>query len=144
MKSVRNGFQDVESAWKQLTATAHELGYAQSLTKGQDNRIKKLTSYPAGRSSSRSARKQTRFLNRVLHLDSTCYKLCAIAFSQTQVDSTKDAILDGLIKRIEERRDHLLSIHSGLRSLFVESEQPRVVQPPKDSNEGITLSLIHI
>src|SRR4051794_31366821 len=118
-KHARNGFRDVDLAWKQLTKISNDLKLSQRLTKGQSNRFTRVTSQ-AKNPLSPAAQKHYRFLNRVREIDPNYYMLCTIAFTQYQIDSTRVTILKELVKRIKDRRGDATVIHGGIRSLVAD------------------------
>ncbi|EMD95268.1 hypothetical protein COCC4DRAFT_204964 [Bipolaris maydis ATCC 48331] len=118
----RIGFQNVESGWKQLMNTFNDIELSQRFTKGHIKRIEKVTADEKTVRSGASL-KQHKFLRRVLAINSDCYKLCVVAFSQNQINFTKAAILNGLVERIRERRDDINI--SPIPSLLDFSEDPQ-------------------
>ncbi|UPX13470.1 uncharacterized protein EKO05_0003977 [Ascochyta rabiei] len=121
----RIGFKNVESGWTQLMETFTSIELSLRLTKGQVGRIKKMTEDKKTKKSG-AFLKQHKFLRRVLAINPDSYTLCIVAFSQNQIDSTKAAILDGLVERIKERRDDTI-MSPTMRSLFDHSEDNRIV-----------------
>jgi hypothetical protein len=99
----RIGFKNVESGWTQLMETFNDIELSLRLTKGHIRRIKTVAENEKTKRSGASL-KQHKFLRKVLAINSDSYTLCVVAFSQNQIDSTKAAILDGLVERIRERR----------------------------------------
>ena len=128
-KKVRNGFKTVDLAWDQITKTSNNLRHAKCLTKGQSNRFR--SEHSAG---SRGAKKHRQFLGQVRDIDSDYYVLCAIAFSQNQIDSTKTPILDGLVKRIREKRNNTTVIHPNIQFLVADSNSAAMKLPQESSN----------
>jgi hypothetical protein len=123
----RKGFVTIDLAWNQVTKTSRNLKITKSLTKGQFNRIRFVRS-----GNSRGAIKHNEFLERVRDINPNYYTLCVIAFSQNQIDSTKAAVLDGLVKRIEERRGDQTVIHRNIQSLTADSN--RVATDPSEGS----------
>ncbi|CAG5148338.1 uncharacterized protein ALTATR162_LOCUS2186 [Alternaria atra] len=129
----RVGFKNVESGWTQLMETFNDIELSLRLTKGHIRRIEKVMEDKKTKRSGASL-KQHKFLRRVLAIDSDSYTLCVAAFSQNQIDSTKAAILDGLVERIRERRNDTI-MSPTMRSLFDHSEDNRIVPLPQETNQ---------
>jgi hypothetical protein len=127
----RNGIQDVDSAWTQITKISKSLKLSQRLTPGQSNRFKKVTESRGKEGLSTAALKHHTFLERVRDVDLNYYMLCTIAFSQYQIESTRAAILNDLVVRIRNNRNDASVISSSIRTLTEGLERHGTVRPPQ-------------
>jgi hypothetical protein len=128
----RNGIQDVDLAWTQITRISKSLELSQRLTPGQSNRFKRVTESTGKEGLSTAALKHHTFLERVRDVDFNYHMLCTIAFSQYQIESTKTAILNDLVKRIWNNRNDTSVISSNIRTLTEVLERRRIVRPPQE------------
>jgi len=117
-KYARDGFKDVDSAWKHLKKVELDLICSPSLTKSQSKRRIKVIANRGKSAGNKIDRKYYRFLNTV---DDAYKELCIIAFTRFQVDSTKKAVLADLAMRTSERRG---DIHPSIRSSLMDLEKP--------------------
>jgi hypothetical protein len=117
--------------------TFNDIELSLRLTKGHVSRIKKVAENEKTKRSGASL-KQHKFLRKVLAINSDSYTLCVVAFSQNQIDSTKAAILDGLVGRIAERRNDII-ISPTMRPLFDHSEDNGIVPLPQETNQPLTI-----
>jgi hypothetical protein len=116
--------------------TFNDIELSLRLTKGHISRIKKVAENEKTKRSGASL-KQHKFLRKVLAINSDSYTLCVVAFSQNQIDSTKAAILDGLVERIGERRNDII-ISPTMRPLFDHSEDNGIVPLPQETSQPLT------
>jgi hypothetical protein len=114
--------------------TSSRLKLSRPLTTGQSNRIKRIT---ARGSSSRGARKELDFLNKVYSISPYYYLLCAMTFSQNKLDSTKAAVLENLVKRIAEGRDDATMINGAVQAHAARLGIHKAKRPPQESSQGV-------
>ncbi|XP_014553213.1 hypothetical protein COCVIDRAFT_40766 [Bipolaris victoriae FI3] len=130
----RTGFQNIESAWALLIDTLNDIELSQRLTKRHNQRIEKVKADEKTTRSGASL-KQHKFLKRVSAINPDFHKLCVVAFSQNQISFTKNAILDGLVKKIRGQRDGTI-ISPTTRSLLHRSEDDiRPIPLPQETIE---------
>ncbi|KAE8831152.1 hypothetical protein HRS9122_08742 [Pyrenophora teres f. teres] len=115
---ARNGFKDVGTPWTQLLDTSAEIELSSELKKGHMIRFEKVTQERKKKGLRAAALKQHKFLDKVFRIDSDYHTLCSIAFSQSQIDSTRQDVLNKLIEKIREHRDDVTIISPSMRSLF--------------------------
>jgi hypothetical protein len=115
---TRNGFQYVGPAWTQLLDIAKEIELSGVLKKGHKIRLEKVTQERENKGLRGAALKQHKFLEQVFRIDSDFHTLCSIAFTQSQIDSTRLEIIRELIKKIRENRDDATIMRPSMRLLF--------------------------
>jgi hypothetical protein len=129
-KCARNGFQDVDSAWKHLERIQRDLICSQSLSKEQSTRRKNVLANQGKRVETRTDRKYYHFVNTV---DTTYKELCIIAFSRYQVDSTKKAVLEDFATRTGEKRG---DIDARVGAFFADLRKHEAVRAPQEPSQG--------
>jgi hypothetical protein len=100
-KNVRKGFQDTDSALSELRKTSAVLKLGRSLTKDQSLRLSHhLGEAPA--KLSRATFKYYNFIGKVSGVAPEYVELCKAAFSKTRIESTKESVLNEIVKMIQE------------------------------------------
>ncbi|KAF1357508.1 hypothetical protein EJ07DRAFT_157513 [Lizonia empirigonia] len=103
-KRVARGLQDVDSAWEQITKTIRVQLSTPGLTLVQLRRYEKVvTEWPNGPLPHTSL-KYYRFFLDFREVDLGYFILCIIAFTQAEIDYTKQPVKDALLKRIKQNR----------------------------------------
>jgi hypothetical protein len=136
-KRSRNGLQHVDVAWTYITETAKKLKFSQELTKGQNNRVQRVTEGRTNQKHTSAALKYYAFLNAVLEISPIYHLLLMATFSQNQIDATKASVLNDLIEKIKEGGDDASILSPGLRSLTARLEERRTVQPLSEHTPGL-------
>jgi hypothetical protein len=142
LKRIRSrpGFKNVDTAWKQLQNTFISFNLSRRLTKRQSSRFKQLAELVKEQTkglSKAAMKKQTKglakaavkhyyFLHNIFVISRDYHKLCTIAFSQAQIESTKVKVLNELIAKIKEQ-DDVQAINDLFRSLPLDSQVDEAV-----------------
>jgi hypothetical protein len=130
-KNVRNGIPDAGAAWQRILVISKQLGSSHALRKTQ---LKRLSIANNNKSSSRGARKQREFLGKIHTISPYHYLLCAISFSQNELDSTKAGVLEALVNKIKGSPDDAAIIHSGVRTVAAKLNIRQAERPPQFTN----------
>ncbi|KAF2023211.1 hypothetical protein EK21DRAFT_95091 [Setomelanomma holmii] len=131
----RNGFRDADQAWDQLVNIVQQLASSQTLARPQITkstaRLKLVSLYTRNANLSRAATKHKSFLARVSAISSEYSTLCSVAFSQYQIDSTKESVLLNLEKKVNQNSKNLDIIRASKRC---HSEEFWPAQKPKPAS----------
>ncbi|KZM18956.1 uncharacterized protein EKO05_0001074 [Ascochyta rabiei] len=130
-KNVRNGIPDTEAGWQKILNVSKQLGHSQTL---ENTQLKRLPTVANNKSSSRGAKKQREFLSRIHTISLYHYLLCAISFSQNELDSTRASVLEALVNKITSSPDDAAIIHSGVRTLAASLNIRQAERPPQFTN----------
>jgi hypothetical protein len=136
-KRTRNGFEDVGSAWTQLLDISKEIELCSVLKKGHIKRFKKVTQEREKKGLRGAALKQHKFLDQVLRIGSDYHTLCSIAFTQSQIDSTRSKTLCELIEKIRENRDDttITCFNAQLLSAKIQATRQDSIQDPASADD---------
>ncbi|KAH8724194.1 hypothetical protein GQ44DRAFT_728166 [Phaeosphaeriaceae sp. PMI808] len=128
-RNSRNGFTDVESAWKHLTEVSNQLCLSKRLTPGQFNRLTKVTrgqtqsEQPNRIAKKDAARKEKLFFDKIYKLDYSFFVLCAVALTQYKIDSTKQVILNNLVNMVERSCNEMTVVYRSVQSTVTDLER---------------------
>jgi hypothetical protein len=134
-KRARNGFKDVDSCWIQLLETSKTIELSGAIRKGYKARFNKVTNDGEKKGLPRAAVKHHKFFDKVCDLDPDFRTLCSMAFSQNQIDSTKESILKRLYEKIKGDK---MILSPNVRSLFTCLRNSHAEQPVQDSHQRST------
>jgi hypothetical protein len=131
MPERKKGLQDSAMQWKLILETARQLRFQEELRPPQVKRVKTAVALQGKIGLAEKPKKQQLFLDRVLEISPVYFLLCAIAFSQNQVASTRGTILDSLVEKIASNKANDSILRSELQSYAVQLGVPGAVQPSK-------------
>ncbi|KAJ8113455.1 hypothetical protein OPT61_g4414 [Boeremia exigua] len=119
VKRRRNGFRDAESAWTYLVDKSGMISLRGHITRTEISQFEMVTKQFQKSEKTQPVVKQLSFLNRVRKVDLDYYTFCAIAFSQTQIDSTREPVLITILDKIKQECGNTTVMSPSLQSLLV-------------------------
>ncbi|KAF2446786.1 hypothetical protein P171DRAFT_429736 [Karstenula rhodostoma CBS 690.94] len=125
--------------WKRITETARQLRLQKKLRPPQFRRVKTAVALQGKTGLAERPRKQQLFLDRVLETSHVYFLLCAIAFSQNQVTSTKGTILDSLVEKIASNKANDSILCPEFQSYAVQLGVHGAVRPSKQYSPQVNL-----